>query len=150
MKKEKVKKLGKMGTFKVTPLKDVNVQFDICYQDSVISNYYFTTGEGGKFLLEIEDFYGKKYAALTPALNFNQVQDKDSIFKFSLDKYFSPKFRLYDYWQQNIGCVINLIFHPIIVWRVNVAHILRILPLVHKVEANLAFGRQCGTTFILL
>ena len=103
MKKVPVKKWGKLGTFKIVPLKDINVQFDICYQDSVISNYYFTTGEGGKFLLEIEDFYGKKYAALTPALNFNQVQDKDSIFKFSLDKYFSPKFRLFDYWQRNTG-----------------------------------------------
>ena len=101
MKKEKVKKLGKMGTFKVIPLKDVNVRFDICYEDSVISNYDFVTGEEGKFLLEIEDFYGKKYASLTPELTGKQIQD--TLFKFSLDKYFSPKFRLFDYWQQNTG-----------------------------------------------
>ena len=107
MKKEKVKKWGKLGTFKIVPLKDVNVRFDICYEDSVISNYDFTTGDEGKFTLEIEDFYGKKYASLTPALNFNQVQDKDSIFKFSLDKYFSPKFRLFDYWQRNTGSSIE-------------------------------------------
>ena len=103
MKKQPVKKLGKLGTFKIIPLKGVDVRFDIAYKDSVISNYDFVTGEEGKFLLEIEDFYGKKYASLTPALNFNQVQDKDSIFKFSLDKYFSPKFRLFDYWQRNPG-----------------------------------------------
>lgn len=107
MKKEKVKKWGKLGTFKIIPLKDVNVCFDICYEDSVISNYDFTTGDEGKFTLEIEDFYGKKYASLTPVLNFNQVQDKDSIFKFSLDKYFSPQFKLYDYWQQNTGSSIE-------------------------------------------
>ncbi len=105
MKKEKVKKLGKMGTFKVTPLKDVNVRFDICYEDSVISNYDFVTGYEGKFTLEIEDFYGKKYASLTPELTGKQIQD--TLFKFSLDKYFSPKFRLFDYWQRNAGSSIE-------------------------------------------
>ena len=101
MKKVPVKKWGKLGTFKVIPLKDVNVRFDICYEDSVISNYDFTTGEEGKFTLEIEDFYGKKYASLTPTLTGKQIQD--TLFKFSLDKYFSPKFRLFDYWQRNTG-----------------------------------------------
>ncbi len=105
MKKEKVKKWGKLGTFKVTPLKDVNVRFDICYEDSVISNYEFATGDEGKFTLEIEDFYGKKYASLTPTLTGNQIQD--TLFKFSLDKYFSPKFRLFDYWQRNAGSSIE-------------------------------------------
>ena len=101
MKKVPVKKWGKLGTFKVIPLKDVNVRFDICYEDSVISNYDFTTGDEGKFTLEIEDFYGKKYASLTPTLTGKQIQD--TLFKFSLDKYFSPKFRLFDYWQRNTG-----------------------------------------------
>jgi len=105
MKKIPVKKWGKLGTFKVIPLKDVNVRFDICYEDSVISNYDFVTGEEGKFTLEIEDFYGKKYASLTPELTGNQIQD--TLFKFSLDKYFSPKFRLFDYWQRNAGSSIE-------------------------------------------
>jgi hypothetical protein len=81
------------------------VRFDICYEDSVISNYDFTTGDEGKFLLEIEDFYGKKYASLTPTLTGKQIQD--TLFKFSLDKYFSPKFRLFDYWQRNTGSSIE-------------------------------------------
>ena len=105
MKKIPVKKIGKLGTFKVIPLKDVNVRFDICYEDSVISNYDFSTSEEGKFTLEIEDFYGKKYASLTPTLTGKQIQD--TIFKFSLDKYFSPKFRLFDYWQRNPGSSIE-------------------------------------------
>ena len=84
MKKVPVKKWGKLGTFKVIPLKDVNVRFDICYEDSVISNYDFITGNEGKFTLEIEDFYGKKYASLTPELTGKQIQD--TLFKFSLDK----------------------------------------------------------------
>ena len=105
MKKVPVKKWGKLGTFKVIPLKDVNVRFDICYQDSVISNYEFVTGDEGKFTLEIEDFYGKKYASLTPELTGKQIQD--TLFKFSLDKYFSPKFRLFDYWQRNTGSSIE-------------------------------------------
>ena len=105
MKKVPVKKWGKLGTFKVIPLKDVNVRFDICYEDSVISNYDFTTGDEGKFTLEIEDFYGKKYASLTPTLTGKQIQD--TLFKFSLDKYFSPKFRMFDYWQRNPGSSIE-------------------------------------------
>ncbi|MBR5510766.1 MAG: hypothetical protein IKU50_01005 [Bacteroidaceae bacterium] len=105
MKKVPVKKMGKLGTFKIIPLKDVNVRFDICYEDSVISNYDFTTGEEGKFTLEIEDFYGKKYASLTPELTGKQMQD--TLFKFSLDKYFSPQFKLYDYWQRNTGSSIE-------------------------------------------
>ena len=105
MKKVPVKKLGKLGTFKIVPLKNINVSFDICYEDSVISNYDFTTGNEGKFTLEIEDFYGKKYASLTPSLTGKQIQD--TLFKFSLDKYFSPKFRLFDYWQRNPGSSIE-------------------------------------------
>ena len=105
MKKVPVKKLGKLGTFKIVPLKNVNVSFDICYEDSVISNYDFVTGDEGKFTLEIEDFYGKKYASLTPSLTGKQIQD--TLFKFSLDKYFSPKFRLLDYWQRNTGSSIE-------------------------------------------
>ena len=105
MKKEKVKKLGKLGTFKVTPLKDINVRFDISYRDSIISNYDFTTGEEGKFTLELDDFYGKKYASLTPVLTSKQALD--TLYKFSLDKYFSPKFRLFDYWQCTPGSSIE-------------------------------------------
>ena len=101
LKKEKVRKLGKMGTFKLTPQSGVSVRFDISYSDSIISNYEFTTEAGGNFLLTVNDFYGKKYASLTPSLNAKQIQD--SIYCFSLDKYFSPRFRLYDYWERNVS-----------------------------------------------
>lgn len=105
MKREKVKRLGKFGTFRIVPLKGVNVRFDISYSDSTIDNYEFLTGEGGNFTLEIPDFYGKKYASLTPTLTGRQIED--TIYKFSLDKYFSPKFKLYDYWQRNSGSSIG-------------------------------------------
>lgn len=105
MKKEKVKKLGKLGTFKITPLKGVNVRFDISYRDSIISNYDFITGDKGKFTLELNDFYGKKYASLTPVLTSKQALD--TLYKFSLDKYFSPKFHLFDYWQCTPGSSIE-------------------------------------------
>jgi hypothetical protein len=101
MKKEPVKKLGKMGTFRIIPLKNIKVNFDFAYNGKMVNNYEFKTEEEGKFQLELDDFYGKKYAALTPMLTGNQIQD--TIFKFSIDKYFSPKFRLYDYWQWNRG-----------------------------------------------
>ena len=101
MKKEKVKRFGQLGTFKIIPLENVKIHFDIAYIGKNISYYEFKTEKDGKFQLELKDFYGKRYAALTPVLTGKQIQD--TIFKFSLDKYFSPKFRLYDYWQQNIG-----------------------------------------------
>lgn len=106
IKKEKVKKFGKLGTFKIVPLKDVNVRFDISYGDNTIDNYEFVTGDNGRFTLELEDFYGKKYASLTPVLTGKQIQD--TIYKFSLDKYFSPSFAMYDYWQRNTGCSIKV------------------------------------------
>ena len=101
MKKEKVKKWGQMGSFKIIPLKGIKVYFDIAYDGNGVTNYEFTTEENGKFQLELEDFYGKRYTALTPILTGKQIQD--TIFKFSMNKYFSPKFRLYDYWQWNRG-----------------------------------------------
>ena len=101
MKKEKVKKWGQMGSFKIIPLKNIKVYFDIAYDGNSVTNYEFTTEENGKFQLELEDFYGKRYTALTPILTGKQIQD--TIFKFSMNKYFSPKFRLYDYWQWNRG-----------------------------------------------
>ena len=101
MKKVPVKRLGKMGTFRIIPLKNIKVNFDFAYNGKMVSYYEFKTEEEGKFQLELDDFYGKKYAALTPVLTGNQIQD--TIFKFSIDKYFSPKFRLYDYWQWNRG-----------------------------------------------
>ncbi|MBE6302593.1 MAG: hypothetical protein E7089_01495 [Bacteroidales bacterium] len=101
MKKEKVKKWGQMGSFKIIPLKGIKVYFDIAYDGNGVTNYEFTTEKNGKFQLELEDFYGKRYTALTPILTGKQIQD--TIFKFSMNKYFSPKFRLYDYWQWNRG-----------------------------------------------
>lgn len=55
----------------------------------------------GEFIVETKDFYGKRIAALQPQIT---VKQNDNIrYAFALDRYFSPDFRLYDYWERNTG-----------------------------------------------
>ena len=100
-KKEKNKKFGELGRFALIPLKNLAMKFEICYKDSTVSNYEFASDKNGSFQLQTEDFYGKKIAALTPLLESDQIID--SIYSYALDRYYSPDFRLYDYWERHIG-----------------------------------------------
>ena len=100
-KKEKDRKLGRRGYYILHPRKDCNTRFEISYKDSLITAYDFRTDKTGSFQLQTEDFYGKKIAALTPEISGDQMAD--SIFSFSLDRYYSPSFRLFDYWERHTG-----------------------------------------------
>lgn len=100
-KKEKNKKWGQLGRFTLIPQKNLNMKFEICYEDSIVSNYEFATDEKGTLQLQTEDFYGKKIGAITPLLASDQIVD--SLYTYSLDRYYSPEFRLYDYWERHIG-----------------------------------------------
>ncbi|MBR5511886.1 MAG: SEL1-like repeat protein [Bacteroidaceae bacterium] len=100
-KKEKNKKWGQLGRFTLIPQKELNMKFEICYEDSIVSNYEFATDKKGTLQLQTEDFYGKKIGAITPMLEPDQIVD--SLYSFSLDRYYSPEFRLYDYWERHIG-----------------------------------------------
>ena len=100
-KKEKNKKFGELGTFTLIPQKNLNMKFEICYEDSIVSNYEFASDDKGSLQLQTKDFYGKKIAALTPLLTSDQTVD--SLYTYALDRYYSPTFRLYDYWERHIG-----------------------------------------------
>ena len=100
-KKEKNKKFGQLGRFTLIPQKNLKMKFEICYKDSTISNYEFASDKKGMFQLQAEDFCGKKIGAITPMLAADQIVD--SIYSFSLDRYYSPDFRLFDYWERHTG-----------------------------------------------
>ena len=100
-KKEKERRLGRKGHYILHPQKGCNTRFEICYKDSLITGYDFMTNQYGTFQIQTEDFYGKKIAALTPEISGDQMAD--SIFSFSLDRYYSPSFRLFDYWERHTG-----------------------------------------------
>ena len=100
-KKEDLKTPGKLGRWALIPKKNQKMRFDICYEDTTVNNYDFSTDDKGSFQLRTEDFYGKKIAALTPYLTKEQITD--SVYSYSLSRYYSPEFRLYDYWERNTG-----------------------------------------------
>ena len=100
-KKEHIKKPGKNGRWALIPKVKQKMRFDICYKDTTVNNYDFSTDDKGKFQLQTEDFYGKKIAALTPYLTEEQITD--SVYSYSLNRYYSPEFRLYDYWERHAG-----------------------------------------------
>lgn len=103
VRKEKNKKLGSKGLFTLYNMNNANIALDIAYKDSLKTSYDFSTDRKGEFKIIVKDFYGKRIAALNPTLRGDQVDHKDSIYAFSLDRYFSPSFRMYDYWERTPG-----------------------------------------------
>ena len=100
-KKDRGNNFGNLGRFTLIPQRDLEMKFEICYKDSTVSNYEFASDSKGSFQLQTEDFYGKRIAALTPNLSAEQIVD--TIYSYSLDRYFTPGFRLYDYWERHTG-----------------------------------------------
>ena len=104
-KKEKNRKFGQLGRFTLIPQKNLKMKFEICYKDSTVSNYEFASDQNGTLQLQTEEFYGKKIAAITPLLSADQIVD--SLYTYALDRYYSPIFRLYDYWERHLGMPIT-------------------------------------------
>jgi len=104
-KKENINTPGKKGRWALIAKKNQKMRFDICYKDTTVNNYDFSTDDKGLFILKTEDFYGRKIAALTPYLSEEQITD--SVYSYSLNRYYSPSFRLYDYWERHIGLPIS-------------------------------------------
>ncbi len=93
-------KSGKKGT-NLIPQKNNLTRFDIAYDNKQVSTTTFRTDSLGEFIIETKEFYGKRIAALAPQTALKQ---NDNIkYAFALDRYFSPAFRLYDYWERNTG-----------------------------------------------
>ena len=104
-KKSNYKERKKRGQWKLTEQPKVATKFEISYKDSTISAYDFSTDDKGEFQIRTADFYGKKIGALTPEITGDQM--KDTVFAFALDRYYSPPFRLYNYWERHIGLPIT-------------------------------------------
>ena len=100
-KQTKNKKFGELDQYFLTPQRNTDIKFDISYDDSIVHKYQFTSDEDGAFKIETAEFTGTKGALLTPNLDMNQQMD--STYVFSINKFFSPKFGQYNYWQRNIG-----------------------------------------------
>lgn len=100
-KQTKNKKFSKLDKYTLTPQRNTNIKFNISYDDSIVHKYQFASDENGEFKIETDEFAGTKGALLTPELSMNQQMD--STYVFSINKFFSPKFAQYNYWQRNTG-----------------------------------------------
>lgn len=76
------------------------VRMDISQGDSVVMSV-FRTDSLGRFIIETEDFYGKRIAALSPELATHHISGHD--YAFSLDRYFSPRAKSFHFWERNLG-----------------------------------------------
>lgn len=99
------KKIGKRGTFLLKPEKNNLTTLDISYDGKETERSVFRTDTLGRFAIELDDFEGKRIGILTPTRRY---QHTDNIwYGYSLDRYFSPKFRLYDHWERSLGNTIE-------------------------------------------
>ncbi len=70
-------------------------------EDSV-ARYYFHTTKDGRFRARPKEFYGDRIVELSSRYIPHKPNNYKGI-RFVLDRYFSPSFRLYDYWERNTG-----------------------------------------------
>ena len=98
-------KFGELNSGSVRPLKNNPLSLDICYNNRTVTTHLTKTNSNGMFRGITKDFYGKRIVSITP--NLNNHLNTDSIFRIRMDKYFSPKFNLYSYWQRNTGSSIS-------------------------------------------
>lgn len=99
--KRKNEKFGQRGTYLLKPSKYNLINFSISYDNREAEQSTFRTDSLGRFILEVGDFYGKRTGVLEHTDNYKHT---DNVwYGYSLDRYYSPKFRLYDYWERNTG-----------------------------------------------
>lgn len=77
------------------------VRFDILGNDGDILASVFRTDSLGRFMMEMEDFYGTRVASLSPdvPIKFNE----NIRYAFVLDRYFSPEAKELHYWEHHTG-----------------------------------------------
>ena len=92
-------KWGQLGTFLLYPLKLGTMNFRFM-QDSLI--YRFYTTRNGRFKVKVDDFYGNRTACISSRYIPFMPKNITGI-RFVLDRYFSPSFRFYNYWERNPG-----------------------------------------------
>ncbi len=99
--KTKNRDFGKLGKANIIPQKDVLTRMDISPNGKDVQTTTFRTDSTGSFVVETDDFYGTRVASFKPQTAMRQ---RGSIaYQFALDRYYSPGFRLYDYWENHLG-----------------------------------------------
>ena len=95
-------KIGQKGTHLLYPVKYGTLNLKFMHEGENASLYKFHTTINGRFRIRTEDFYGERIAELSP--NYLPYKPKEyKGMRFVLDRYFSPNFRLYAYWERNGG-----------------------------------------------
>ena len=93
--------LGSYGSAKLTPQANNLTRVDIEGDSGRVTTSTFRTDSTGSFMIEFDDFYGTRIAALRPQTTFKHSENIS--YQFALDRYYSPDFRLYDYWERHLG-----------------------------------------------
>ena len=99
--KTKNNKFGSYGKANIIPQPNTLTRFDIAPNGKDVLTSTFRTDSTGSFVIETEDFYGTRVASLKPQTALKQRGN--IAYQFALDRYFSPGFRLYDYWENHLG-----------------------------------------------
>ncbi|MBO5864442.1 MAG: SEL1-like repeat protein [Bacteroidaceae bacterium] len=99
--KRRSTEFGSYGSAKLTPQTYNLTRVDIEGDSGRIETTTFRTDSIGGFMIEFDDFYGTRIAALRPQTTFKHSQNIS--YQFALDRYYSPDFRLYDYWERHLG-----------------------------------------------
>lgn len=77
------------------------IRFDISSDNDSILTSVFRTDSLGRFIVEIDDFYGNRIASLSPN---TPIKTNENIrYAFALDRYFSPQAKPLHYWESTIG-----------------------------------------------
>ena len=93
--------IGSYGSAKLTPQGYNLTRVDIEGDSGRVTTSTFRTDSMGGFMIEFDDFYGTRIAALRPQTTFKHSENIS--YQFALDRYYSPDFRLYDYWERHLG-----------------------------------------------
>ena len=99
--KQSSKEIGSYGSAKLTPQTYNLTRVDIEGDSGRVTTSTFRTDSIGGFMIEFDDFHGTRIAALRPQTTFKHSETIS--YQFALDRYYSPGFRLYDYWERHLG-----------------------------------------------
>ena len=92
-------KWGQWGNYLLYPAKYGTMNFKFMSENI---KYKFSTTQYGRFRIKTEDFYGNRIAELS-ARYLPYMPKSLKGMRFILDRYFSPSFRFYDYWERTPG-----------------------------------------------
>ena len=95
------RKFGHYGETTITPQAYNLIRLDVANNDKQIEMSTFRTDSVGEFIIGFDEFYGTRVASLKPQTLFKK--NKNISYHFALDRYYSPEFRLYDYWERHLG-----------------------------------------------